>query len=84
MCECVTIRGVDTEVNGDGGDALVGAGKPVSLCFNLQTDLIKVHKLTSLTVQELCIFYRETVRELEDRKGLFFSILMYTTCLLYC
>lgn len=60
MFECATVRGVDTQVDGDGGDALVGAGKPVSFCFYLQADLLKVHKLTSLTVQELCILYRET------------------------
>ncbi len=60
---CVTIRGVDTEVDGDRGDALVGSGEPVSLCFNLQTDLVKVHKLTSLTVQELCILCTEEIRE---------------------
>lgn len=67
MSECATVRGVDTQVDGDGGDALVGAGKPVSFCFNLQTDLLKVHKLTSLTVQELCILYEETVREFKER-----------------
>ena len=61
MCVCVTIRGVDTEVDGDGGDALVGSGDPLSLRFNLQTDLIKVHKLTALTVQELCILYTENI-----------------------
>lgn len=69
MCACVTIRGVDTEVDRDGGDALVGSSEPVSLRFNLQTDLIKVHKLTSLTVQELCILYMETMRDLDSREG---------------
>ncbi|TNN63059.1 hypothetical protein EYF80_026675 [Liparis tanakae] len=50
-------RRVDTEVDGDGGDALVGSSDAVSLCFDLQTDLVKVHKFPSLTVQELGILY---------------------------
>lgn len=53
------MRRIDTEVDGDRRDALVGARESVGLCFDLQTDLIKVHKLTALAVQELCIFYRE-------------------------
>lgn len=59
VCVCVTIRGVDTEVDGDGRDALVRPSDPVGFCFNLQTDLLKVHKFTALTVQELCILYME-------------------------
>lgn len=55
-----TVRRIDAEVDGDRRDALVGAREPVGLRFNLQTDLVKVHKLAALTVQELCIFYRET------------------------
>lgn len=55
MSGCSTVRGVDTEVYGDGGDPFVGSGEPVCLCFNLHTDLLKVHKLASLTVKELCI-----------------------------
>lgn len=81
MCECVTIRGVDTEVDGDGGDALVGAGEPLGLRFNLQTDLVKVHKLSSLTVQELCIFCRETIRELTKTKT--FTFMFLTFCCLW-
>lgn len=60
---CATVRGVDAEVDGDGGDALVGSRDPVSFCFNLQTHLIKVHKLASLTVQELGILYMEKMRD---------------------
>lgn len=52
------MRRIDTEVDGDGRDALVGARQPVGLFFDLHTDLIKVHKLTAFTVQELCVFYR--------------------------
>lgn len=54
---CVTVRGVDTEVDRDGGDSLVGSSDSVGLCFNLLTDLVEVHKLATLTVQELCILY---------------------------
>lgn len=51
------MRRVDAEVYGDRRDALVGSGQPVGFCLNLQTDFVKVHKLTSLTVEELGIFY---------------------------
>lgn len=56
------MRRIDAEVDGDGRDALVGARQSVGLCFNLQTDLIKVHKLAAFAVQELCVFYRERRR----------------------
>ena len=69
MCVCVhvTIRGVDTEVDGDRGDALVGAGETLGLCFNLLTDFFKVHKLAALTVQELGIFYMVKMRNADKR-----------------
>ena len=46
----ITVRGVDPEVDGDGGDALVGACDPVGLRLNLRPDLLKVHKLPPFTV----------------------------------
>lgn len=58
----LTVRRVDAEVDGDGGDALVGARQPVRLCLNLQTDLVKVHELAAFAVQELCVFYRRERR----------------------
>lgn len=48
--------GVDAQVDGYGGDALVGAGDAVSLCLDLLSDLIKICELFSLTVEELGIF----------------------------
>ena len=52
----VTVWGVDTQVDGDGRDALVGARDPVRLRLDLRTHLLKVHKLTALAVQELSVF----------------------------
>jgi len=52
----VTVRRVDTQVDGDGGDALVGPGDPVRLRLDLRSNLLKVHKLSALTVQELGMF----------------------------
>lgn len=52
-----TIRGVDTEVDGDRGDAFVGSSETVCFRFDLLADLIKVYKLPSFTVQELGILY---------------------------
>lgn len=48
--------GVDSQVNWDGRDAFVGARYPVGLGLNFQPDLIKIHKLLPLAVQELSIF----------------------------
>lgn len=67
--ERVTVRGVDAQVDGDGGDALVGAGDPVGLGFDLQPDLLKVHKLASLAVKELCIFCERTIKKYSSQKG---------------
>lgn len=69
MLDRFTIGGIDTEVDGDRGDALVGASESVGLCFDLEADLIKVHKLTALTVQELCIFYREGRQSVRKANG---------------
>lgn len=66
------MRRIDTEVDGDRRNALVGACESVRLCFNLQTDLIKVHKLPAFAVQELCIFYRQrrqSIRVESNRLG---------------
>lgn len=52
----LTIRRVDTQVDGHGRDALVGARHAVRLAFDLRTDLIEVHKLLALAVEELRIF----------------------------
>ncbi len=49
------MRGVDTQVDGHRGDALVGSSDAVSLRLNLLPDLIKVCKLFALTVEELSI-----------------------------
>lgn len=52
------MRGVDPQVDGDGRDALVGAGDPVSLRLDLQPNLVKVHKLAPFAVKKLCVFCR--------------------------
>lgn len=38
----LTIGGVNTQVNGHRGDALVGPGDAVSLCLDFLPDLIKI------------------------------------------
>lgn len=55
--ELFTMRGVNSQINWDGGDAFVGACYPVGLCFNFCPYFIKIHKLLSFAVQEFSIFY---------------------------
>lgn len=55
----LTMRGVDTQVDGHRGDALVGPGNAVSLCLDLLPDLVKVCELFALTVEELSIFWEK-------------------------
>jgi len=54
----LTIRGVDTQVDGHRGDAPVAPGDAVSLCLDLLPDLVKIDKLFALTVKELSIFWK--------------------------
>lgn len=49
------MRGVDPQVDGHRGDALVGSGDTVSLCLDLLSDFIKIYELFTLTVKELSI-----------------------------
>lgn len=56
MSKGFTVRGVDPQVDGDGRDALVGAGDPVGLRLDLQPNLLKVHKFAAFAVKELGIF----------------------------
>lgn len=51
----LTMRGVDTQVDGHRGDALVGCNA-ISLCLDLLPDLIKICELFALTVKEFSIF----------------------------
>lgn len=50
------MRGVDTQVDGHRGDALVCSSDAVGLCLDLLPHLIKIGELFTLTVEELCIF----------------------------
>lgn len=50
------MRGVDTQVDGHGGDAFIGPRDAVCLGLDLLPDLIKICELFALTVEELCIF----------------------------
>lgn len=49
------MRGVDTQVDGNWGDALVGPSDAIGLSLNLLPDLIKVCELFALTVEKLSI-----------------------------
>lgn len=51
------MRRVDAEVDGDGGDALVGARHPVGLRFDLLPHLVEVRELFGFAVQKLSIFW---------------------------
>ncbi len=50
------MRGVDTQVDGHRGDALVGPSDAVSLRLDLLSDFIKICELFALTVEEFSIF----------------------------
>lgn len=52
----VTVRRVNAQVDGHRRDSLIGSGDSVRLGLDLQPNLIKVHELTALTVQELGVF----------------------------
>lgn len=52
------MRGIDSQVDGHGGDALVGPSDAVSLCLDLLPDLIKICELFALAVEELGVFWR--------------------------
>lgn len=58
----LTMRRVDSQVDGHGGDALVGPGDSVSLCLDLLPHLIEIYKLFALTVEELSIFWKTRVK----------------------
>lgn len=55
LCEGLTMRGIDAQVDGNRGDALVGPSGSISLRLNLLPDLIKVCELFALTVEKLCV-----------------------------
>ena len=59
------MRRIDPEIDGQIGDALVGAGDAVGLVLDLLHDLVKVGELLALAVQELSILVGR-VDELED------------------
>lgn len=61
-CVILTVGGVDTQVDGYGGDALVGPGDAVRLRLNLLPHLIEIRELFPLTVQKLCVLYKEMVK----------------------
>lgn len=48
-----TMRGVDSEVDGDGGDPLVVSRQSVCLRLNLPTNLLKISVLLALLVEKL-------------------------------
>jgi hypothetical protein len=60
------VRRVDSEIDGQVGDALVAAGHAVGLLLDLFLYGEKVRKLLALAVQELSIFVR-AVYELQNQ-----------------
>lgn len=52
----LTVRGVDTQVDGHGGDSLVSTCDAVSLRLYLLPDFVKVCKLFAFAVEELSMF----------------------------
>lgn len=55
----LTVRGVNTQVDGHWGDSLVGACDAVSFRLDLLTNFVKVCKLFTLAVEELGMFWEE-------------------------
>lgn len=62
------MRRVHSQVDGHWGDAFVGPRHPVSLCFDLLSDFIKVRKLLGLAVQKLGIFCKENKDAHNEKK----------------
>ena len=62
------MRRVDPEVDGQIGDALVGAGDTIRLVLDLLHDGGKVHELFALAVEELAIFVGR-VDQLKDERS---------------
>lgn len=60
------MRGIDSQVDGHGGDALVGPSDAVSLCLDLLPDLIKICELFALAVEELGVFWRSQQKEAKN------------------
>ena len=56
------MRRIHSQVDGQVGDALVGAGQTISVCFNLSPDLIKIRKDFPFAVKKLSIFC-QTIKE---------------------
>ncbi len=61
------MRRVDAQVDGQVGDALVGAGDAIGLILDLFSDLGKVHELLSFAVKELAVL-GWSVHELQDQR----------------
>lgn len=61
----LTMRRIDSEVDGHWGNPLVGASNTIRFSLNLQTDLLKVCEFLSFAVQELSIFCWNRSRESE-------------------
>lgn len=54
----LTVRGVHAQVDGHGGDALVGARHPVGLRLDLLPHLVEIREFLGFAVQELGIFWK--------------------------
>lgn len=54
--ELRTVRGVNTQVDGDGGDAFVGPCDTVRLCLDLLANLIEVCELLPFAMEEFSPF----------------------------
>lgn len=61
----LTMRRIDSEVDGHWGNPFVGASNTVCFSLNLQTDLLKICELLSFAVQEFSILCLNRSRELE-------------------
>lgn len=60
------MRRVNSQVDGQVGDALIGACHAVRLIFDLLADFEEVHKLLPLAVEELAVLVRP-VDKLKDQ-----------------
>lgn len=54
-----TVRGVNPQVDGDGGDAFVGPCDTVRLSLDLLADLIEVGELFPFAVEEFSPFWED-------------------------
>lgn len=63
-----TVWGINPQVDGNGGNALIGPGDAVSLSLDLLTDLIEISELLPFAVQELGPLCRFKTTQMLERQ----------------